>query len=94
MSGGQPRPVFSGVIIRQQSGQSHFVESTEERFKYETHHVLLQVGLASEAETTSCAVEVSLSLIVDGASVILKGAFVAEGGSADVAVEDVTSVSS
>ena len=56
--------------------------------------MLLQVGLASEAETTCCAVEVSLSLIVDGASVILKGAFVAEGGSADVAVEDVTSMSS
>ena len=56
--------------------------------------MLLQVGLASEAETTCCTVEVSLSLVVDGASVILKGAFVAEGGSADVAVEDVTSVRS
>ena len=56
--------------------------------------MLLQVGLASEAETTCCAVEVSLSLVVDGASVILKGAFVAEGSRADVAVEDVTSVRS
>ena len=56
--------------------------------------MLLKVGLAGKAETTRCAVEVSLSLVVDGASVILKGAFVAEGGSADVAVEDVTRVSS
>ena len=68
--------------------------STEGHFKYETHHVLLKIGLASKAETTRCAVEVSLSLVVDGASVILEGAFVAEGGSADVAVEDVTRVSS
>ena len=56
--------------------------------------MLLKVGLASEAEATCCAVEVSLSLIVDRASVILKGALVAEGGSADVAVKDVASVSS
>ena len=38
--------------------------------------------------------EVALSLIVDRASVILKGAFVAEGGGADVAVEYVTSMRS
>jgi len=41
--------------------------------------VLLQVRLAGKAETAGCAMEVSLSLVVHRASVILERALVAEG---------------
>ena len=56
--------------------------------------MFLQVGLASEAEPAGRAVEVALALVVDGAAVVLERGLVGERCSADVAVEDVTRVSS
>ena len=54
-----------------------------------THHVLLQVGLAGEAQTTGRTVEISLALVVHRSPVVLQRALVAEGRGADVTVEDV-----
>ena len=57
-----------------------------------THHVLLQVSLAGEAQTTGGTVEVSLALVVHCSPVVLQRALVAEGRGADVTMEDVASM--
>ena len=63
-------------------------------FYCSTHRVFLQVGFTGEAQSTPGAVEVPLALVVDGSPVVLQGALVAEGGVANVTVEDVSSVGS
>ena len=63
-------------------------------YSVETHHVFLKVSFTGKAEATSSTVEVSLSLVVYGPPVVLQSALVAEGGVADVTVEDVAGVSS
>ena len=56
--------------------------------------MFLKVSFTGKAEATSRAVEVSLALVMHGSPVVLQGALVAEGGVADVAVEDVAGVGS
>ena len=56
--------------------------------------MFLKVSFAGKAEAAASAVEVSLALVMDGSPVVLQGALVAEGGVANVTVEDVSSVCS
>ena len=56
--------------------------------------MFLKVSFTGKAEATATTVEVSLALVMDGSPVVLQGALVAEGGVADVAVEDVAGVGS
>ena len=56
--------------------------------------MFLKVSFTGKAQATASAVEVSLALVMDGSPVVLQGALVAEGGVADVAVEDVAGVGS
>ena len=56
--------------------------------------MFLKVSFTGKAEATSSAVEVSLALVMDGSPVVLQRALVAEGGVADVTVEDVAGMSS
>ena len=56
--------------------------------------MFLEVSFASEAQPAARAVEVSLALVVDGSPVVLQRALVAEGGVADVTVEDVAGMGS
>ena len=56
--------------------------------------MFLKVSFTGKAQATSSTVEVSLALVVDGSPVVLQGALVAEGGVADVTVEDVAGMGS
>ena len=56
----------------------------------DTYHVLLQVGFAGKAETTSGAVKVPLSLVMNCSSVVLQSGFVTEWSTTNVTVKHVS----
>jgi hypothetical protein len=90
--------LVSSVLLQVAAGGEHLSTISAGDFLFvwsifADTQVFLQIGFACKAKSTSSAMEVSFSLVMNSSPVVFQCAFVAEWCSADVTVENMSCMS-